>query len=76
VRPAETPYRDLAAAETAVAAGDLPAAELLLVRSLDLMPDLGPACSTLIEVENALGQAAAARGRIAACADLVRREAP
>jgi hypothetical protein len=76
VPPAEGPFRDWAAAQDAYALRQLPAAERLLVRALDAMPDLGPACEDLIHVEQWLGPAAAARGRIDGCRELVRREAP
>lgn len=74
--PAEGPYRDWAAAQDAYALRQLPQAERLLMRALDAMPDLGPACEDLIHVEQWLGPSAAARGRIDGCRDLVRREAP
>jgi hypothetical protein len=53
-------YRDWAAAQDAYAAKDLPAAERLLVRALDRMPELAPACEDLLSLQGQLGEEQAA----------------
>ena len=72
--PAESAYRDFAAAQDAFALDRLPEAEQLLLRALDLMPDLGPACRDLVKLEGWLGKKALAPARVAPCKDLERRE--
>jgi hypothetical protein len=72
--PAESAYRDFAAAQDAFALDRLPEAEQLLLRALDLMPDLGPACRDLVKLEGWLGKKALAPSRVVPCKDLERRE--
>ena len=67
----DSPYRDWAAAQDAYAARDLRGAERLLARALDREPELAPACEDLINVQEQLGEDAAAAATADRCRSLL-----